>query len=468
MKYLSLPIVVLFTLLLVAAANAQDYVGSEECDLCHGSKYDEWVDSGHHYKLNAIVGAQAPTYPFEYHEGTPNVVDLPVVYGNQLGWDDVSYVIGGYRWKARFIDPDGYIYTGDVDDVTQWNIWTQEWVGYHAGEVNKPFDCGRCHTTGYDDQGNQGGHPGLIGTWNEDGIGCEACHGPGSDHIDDPTTSNITLDESAELCGQCHYRDSEHRIAVSGLWIKHHEQYDEFLHSPHYENLTCGTCHDPHPSTVYDQGGLKASPTCTTCHSGYEIEGKESLECRDCHMPYSAKSGQYLSENQADVSSHQFRIWVTTSPKDSMFYDDPGGGTFVRLDENDQVYGNTLDFVCLRCHTDWTIDDVYDVADGIHVEGIGVKPTIAAQVVDRYSLMQNFPNPFNPSTTIVFTVPRQDDVTLSVYDVSGRMVEELYSGNLKQGAYEVNFAGDNLASGVYIYRLTTSEGAFSKKMLLFK
>lgn len=456
----------ILVLVFAVGAIAQDYVGSDACQVCHNDNYDEWVNSGHHYKLNQVTGGQAPVYPFEYYPGTPNVTDPPVANGSQVGWDEVSYVIGGYFWKARFMDLDGYIITGSETDTTQWNIWNQNWVAYHAGQT-KSYDCGRCHTTGYDDQGHQGGLPGIVGTWNEEGIGCEACHGPGSDHVAAPSSSNISVDETSELCGQCHYRDSEHRIAASGGWVKHHEQYDEFLHSPHYGALTCGTCHEPHPSTVYDQGGLKTTPTCETCHQNYEIEGMETLECWDCHMPYAAKSANLQNDYAADVHSHQFKIWITTSPSDSMFYTD-STGTFVKLDESGEVYGNTLDRVCLRCHTEWTIDDVYDIADNIHEEGIPVEPIVSKAVVDQYALEQNYPNPFNPSTVIEYSIPRADNVNLSIYDINGRRVAQLFAGHVNPGRYHATFEGKNLASGVYIYKLATSEGVFSKKMLLFK
>ncbi|MFH1862754.1 MAG: T9SS type A sorting domain-containing protein [bacterium] len=443
---------------------AQTYVGSSACQLCHSSKYNTWVNSGHHYKLVAITGGQPPVYPFQYHSGTPNVVNPPEAAGTQLTWNDVSYVIGGYYWKARFIDQDGYIITGDASDSTQWNVWSEAWVPYSAGQI-KPYDCGTCHTTGYDPQGNQGGLPGIVGTWEEEGIGCEACHGPGSDHIAGPSSSNISLDTSSELCGQCHYRDSQHRIAASGGWIQHHEQYDEMLHSPHYDYLTCSTCHNPHASTVYEQGGLKPTPTCANCHTNYVIPGMEMLECWDCHMPYSAKSAT-ASGYAADVSSHQFRIWVTTFPKDSMFYND--GGSFVKLDSGDQVYGNTLDLVCLRCHSTQTISDLYWIADNIHTEGLGVEPIVVNDVPREFALGQNYPNPFNPETMIEFTIPKDDVINLAVFDVNGRLVRELYSGDILKGTYQINFIGENLASGVYLYRLSCAEQVLTKKMILFK
>ena len=77
-------------------------------------------------------------------------------------------------------------------------------MGYHAGEVEKPYNCGTCHTTGYNPEGNQDGLPGLIGTWTEPGIMCEECHGPGSLHSDNPRGVAMKLNRDAAECGDCH------------------------------------------------------------------------------------------------------------------------------------------------------------------------------------------------------------------------------------------------------------------------
>jgi len=454
-----------FVFFVTTLASGQTYVGSGECSLCHMSQYNYWEDSGHHYKLQAVTSGQAPTYPFEAIPGTPNVVNPPTTSAYQYTWGDVTYVIGGYYWKARFMDSNGYIITGAVGDLTQWNVHTQVWAAYSAGQT-KPYDCGSCHTTGFSSQGSQGGLVGIIGTWEEEGVGCEACHGPGSEHAMTPSSANITIDPTSELCGQCHFRDSQHRIKAANGWIEHHEQYDEFLHSPHYESLTCNTCHNVHKSTVYDQGGLKVNPSCASCHSGYNIVGMDDLECWDCHMPYSSKSAVAYSSNQADVTSHQFRIWVTTFPKDSMFYTE-GSSQFVKTDSSGQVYGNTLDLVCLRCHNEMTLQEAYWIADDIHTEGLEVEASPAA-IAENFNLKQNYPNPFNPATTITFALEKAAPVNLSVYDLSGRLVSELYSGDMEAGEHSFNFDGGKLASGVYIYKLTAGDNQQARKMLLVK
>jgi hypothetical protein len=91
-----------------AGAAGAEYAGSETCSVCHSEIYKVFGKSGHPWKLNKVVDGQPPDYPFT------EVPEPPEGYT----WDDVTYVIGGYNWKARFIDQNGYIITGDADATT--------------------------------------------------------------------------------------------------------------------------------------------------------------------------------------------------------------------------------------------------------------------------------------------------------------------------------------------------------------
>lgn len=85
-----------------------------------------------------------------------------------------------------------------------------------------------------------------------------------------------------------------------------------------------------------------------------------------------------------------------------------------------------------------------------------------------YSLHQNFPNPFNPVTTIRFEVPYSQHVELSVFDMLGREVKVLYNDFAPAGIVAIDFRAEGLASGVYFYRLKTEKFIESKKLLLLK
>jgi hypothetical protein len=85
-----------------------------------------------------------------------------------------------------------------------------------------------------------------------------------------------------------------------------------------------------------------------------------------------------------------------------------------------------------------------------------------------FILAQNYPNPFNPTTQIKFTLDQAGATSLLVYDITGRVVADLVSGNLQAGGYVAKFDATNLASGTYFYTLTHNGVSLSKKMLLTK
>ncbi|MEJ2618388.1 MAG: phospholipase D-like domain-containing protein [Ignavibacteriaceae bacterium] len=86
-----------------------------------------------------------------------------------------------------------------------------------------------------------------------------------------------------------------------------------------------------------------------------------------------------------------------------------------------------------------------------------------------YVLYQNFPNPFNPVTTIKFETPKKENVDLSLYDMLGRKIKILFDGTARSGITSVELNGKDLASGIYFYVLRTSSGiTSSKKLVLLK
>jgi hypothetical protein len=90
------------------------------------------------------------------------------------------------------------------------------------------------------------------------------------------------------------------------------------------------------------------------------------------------------------------------------------------------------------------------------------------QIPSEFSLSQNFPNPFNPVTTILYSVPRTTEVSLVVYDLLGREIAMPVTGVHQPGNYSVRFDGTGLSSGVYLYRMTAGEYIQTKKFVLLK
>ncbi|GEM_PF-5478834 len=87
---------------------------------------------------------------------------------------------------------------------------------------------------------------------------------------------------------------------------------------------------------------------------------------------------------------------------------------------------------------------------------------------DRFALSDNYPNPFNPTTTINYNLPKTTEVNLSVYNLLGKRVAMLEKGRKQPGRHTVRFHARGLTSGVYIYKLQTESFSQSKKMILIK
>jgi len=280
-------------------------------------------------------------------------------------------VIGGYGWKARFIGTEafnaGYIYTPAAGE-NQWNLLPSTWTDYEVGEL-KPYDCGSCHTTGWQslaDNGgvNQDGLTGFEGTYEETGVACEQCHTDattglgGATHVSTQSSDDISVDGSSELCGTCHQRGgTTAAIPASGGFIKHHEQYNEWSNSAHFANaIGCNDCHDAHLGTRYDMGGIIAS--CVSCHPAQAASNAHVVPigdgndtdsaCITCHMSQATKSAVADATNPnfvGDVQTHIFTLNPGEFNKDYFFSADG-------LSVETAAEGVTLDFACYQCHTD--------------------------------------------------------------------------------------------------------------------
>lgn len=366
-----------------AEIKGAEYVGSAACSQCHSALYDTFMNSGHPWKLNKVADGKQPDYPFAEKYG-----DLPLPEG--YTWDDISYVIGGYYWKARFMDKNGYIITspkGEAPDaekhkdyLNQWNYANAGagkeagWVKYNSGKTTKEkpgliYDCGACHTTGYSawpPEAHQDGLEGIKGTWAEPGIQCEACHGPGSLHASDPHGAALEVERSSALCGQCHDRGAQEFVDAKGGFIEHHEQYEELFQSKHI-TLDCVVCHDPHTGVVQlrEAGKPTTRTQCENCHfkqAKYQ-EHEINIECIACHMPKVGKSAWGNPDTfTGDVRTHLMAI------------DPEQIGQFYTVKEGDveKTYSLSqlgLDFACRHCHNGnfaLTDEQLIERAKGYH------------------------------------------------------------------------------------------------------
>jgi predicted CXXCH cytochrome family protein len=312
-------------------SGATTYVGSARCRDCHESEYRSWAESDHHLAmLPASVDAGLRAQP---HDDGPMVVrdgqltmlgrsldhatDVPLVYA--LGHRNVEQYVGPLapgRLQALPLAFDVQrgdwfdLFAGEARTPADWGHWTNRGMTANA-------QCLFCHTTGYD-KGYQPATDTYDTHWVEMGVGCEACHGPGSAHVQarasgakDPWTGRDP-ELLLAACGSCHSRrvDRAHFMPGEQPFLDafepelldtdayhpdgqvHEELYEltSFQTSRMYaEGVRCWNCHDPHDNGTRKPG----NELCRTCHAKtYEEEshthhpaGSPGAQCIGCHMP---------------------------------------------------------------------------------------------------------------------------------------------------------------------------------------
>ena len=92
----------------------------------------------------------------------------------------------------------------------------------------------------------------------------------------------------------------------------------------------------------------------------------------------------------------------------------------------------------------------------------------ALNIPEEFALHNNYPNPFNPITTIRYDLPQESDVTLTIYDITGRMVQTLVNESQQAGMKQIIWNVADVSSGVYIYRIQAGGFTQTRKMILLK
>ncbi len=321
------------------------FVGSETCKRCHERTYLEWKTSLHSRMMRDAK-----------HEPLANIGDFEMPSDvRTFAKENVDYVLGS-QWKQQYLHKEG-------QDITvlpaQYNVFTGEWKPYYVDKPEKRdwfIECAGCHATGVDPEKK---------TFVEMGIACEACHGPGSNHVEAvpgyeiPTiiqASRLTPALAAQICGSCHTggRDKRGKYAYpvdyqihkgeanirlyfnelnretngdyfwpSGESKHGNQQYLDWKQSEHAKvGVTCVTCHSVHKSKSALEGmGEVANPLviirsktrlfedrlCRSCHKAPIRRSVHRIHtfgsCVRCHMPRVATIGE-----AGDAHSHTFRF----------------------------------------------------------------------------------------------------------------------------------------------------------------
>ncbi|MCB1761037.1 MAG: hypothetical protein KDI68_14800 [Gammaproteobacteria bacterium] len=336
-----------------ALSKPKAYVGSEVCKTCHLEHYDAWKRTLHSKMLQDVkqnidvlvtdideATIRADFAKIESKLKVPSAeVFVPKV-------DDVLYTIGS-QWKQRYL----VMHEGDLKIApTQFNIDTGRWVNYHDGDWDKRpwlLKCGGCHATGVDMEKKE---------FVEPGVGCEACHGPGSHHAALPANetfekrgtiinpSKLTPGVATQICGSCHNRGKATKMKGAGWPVGfrpgkalesyyesiptgdkhlysnefskgHHQQYIDWTKSKHADShVDCISCHVVHElgnPMFHGKTKVQGDQLCISCHEQTSQVGAHSVHsfgnCVNCHMPRIAKSAE-----SGDIRSH---VFVAIPPK---------------------------------------------------------------------------------------------------------------------------------------------------------
>ncbi len=332
-------------------AQPKTYIGSEECKRCHLEHYDSWKMTLHSRMLinvrenpHAILADMDPDLIRADLKKIEDQLRGPLEDVYIPTPDEILYVIGT-QWKQRYIlEIDGRYHVAPV----QYNIQTKRWVNYYDDawdERDWLVRCGGCHATGVDLDNY---------TFSETSIGCEACHGPGSQHVGLPRTAvfekretivnpaKLTAGIAVQICGSCHTRGrSKHPDYTEAGWPvgfkpgmvmepiydssydladmrrlfpdfssrSHHQQYIDWFQSEHAtQGVTCTSCHAVHRlgmAPTRFQTKEAGSSQCLSCHTMINPNRAHSIHsfanCLGCHMPRIASTAE-----PNDIRSHTF------------------------------------------------------------------------------------------------------------------------------------------------------------------
>ncbi|MDD5360797.1 MAG: T9SS type A sorting domain-containing protein [Ignavibacteria bacterium] len=130
---------------------------------------------------------------------------------------------------------------------------------------------------------------------------------------------------------------------------------------------------------------------------------------------------------------------------------------------------NTIFFTGISDHYSIWFDNPFVVKTDttLYAPPVSVR-NISQTVPDNFYMRQNYPNPFNSATQIVFGIKKKGLYNLKIYDVTGKLISEIFNQNFEPGEYKTDFHADNLSSGVYFYKLESNNSIITKKFVLLK
>ena len=116
----------------------------------------------------------------------------------------------------------------------------------------------------------------------------------------------------------------------------------------------------------------------------------------------------------------------------------------------------------------WTVGDggtILKTTNGGVSVGI---QNVSSEIPDKFSLLQNFPNPFNPTTNIKFDIPKKSFVKLVIYNLLGKEITTFVNEELNSGSYQADWNASEYPSGIYFFRIEAEDFVLTKSMVLLK
>ena len=226
-------------------------------------------------------------------------------------------------------------------------------------------------------------------------------------------------------------------------------------------------------SDMGDQWQLLPKPN---VDAGFVIN---SIAARDTNIFISSNSGIYRSTDSGD-SWELLSLSATYQPislyfinytifagffNDGLFYSTDNGNNWVKYNTAGLPNWVSINSIVQTDNFLAVGTIFYGIFTSMNTVGIQNE---RATIPTKFELFQNFPNPFNPSTDISYSIPRRSNVSLKVFDILGSEVAELVNKEMEAGSYQVSFNASSLSSGVYFYRLQAGDYVKIKKMVILK
>lgn len=173
-----------------------------------------------------------------------------------------------------------------------------------------------------------------------------------------------------------------------------------------------------------------------------QIQPIFNSRCANCHGGISGVFMSNYSEVMNSVGNQYGKLIVEPfSPEESPLYDkllpNPQYG-------NRMPQGGSLTQAQIELIRQWIEEGAFE-SPATSVD--------SNELITKFELLGNYPNPFNPSTNIRFSLPENADVQLHVYSLQGQRVDTIYLGSTNRGIHSVRFNANSLASGIYLYRI---------------